>query len=150
MIKTPEITNDYLIVISCGSAKTDFATNAEHLYTGTPFKLALRYAKVLVPRNQIRILSAKYGLLGLDDIVEPYKLRMGKPGSIVSDKVKAQAASQGIMSANKVVVFGGIDYYNLCATIWPHATRLYEGITIDKITKLYAQLLKDTNDLPLN
>jgi hypothetical protein len=146
----PEITKDYLIVISCGSAKTDFMTNAEHLYVGTPFKLALRYAKTLVPRDQIKILSAKYGLLNLDDLVEPYKLRMGKPGSIVSEKVKSQAITQGIKAAPKVVVFGGIDYYNLCSEVWPHAQRLYEGITIDKITKLYARLLKEQNEVPLN
>lgn len=143
MLSTPVITNDYLIVVSCGSAKTDYTTNAEHLYIGTPFKLAIKYAKSLVPRDQIRILSAKYGLLKLDDLAEPYRLRMGKPGSIVSNKVKSQAIAQGISSAPKVVVFGGIDYYNLCAEVWPHAQRLYEGITIDKITKLYAQLLKE-------
>jgi hypothetical protein len=142
MIKTPEITKDYLIVISCGSAKTDFVTNAEHLYTGAPFREGLRYAKTLVPREQIRILSAKYGLLRLDDLVEPYRIRMGKPGSIIAEKVQQQAAEQGIVNEPKVVVFGGIDYYNLCVKIWPHALRLYEGLTIDRIQKLYYDLLR--------
>jgi hypothetical protein len=149
-IDTPIITPDYLIIVSCGSAKVDYKTQARHLYVGGLFTLALKYALTQVDEKQIRIMSAKHGLLKLDDLVEPYKLRMGRPGSIVADKVKSQARQQGIDLAPKVIVFGGLDYYNLCKEIWPHAIRITEGKRFGQIMKVYSDLIKEHNNVPLN
>jgi cytoplasmic iron level regulating protein YaaA (DUF328/UPF0246 family) len=44
---------------------------ARDLYQGDLFRKSLAYAKGLNPDN-IYILSAKYGLVGLDDEIEPY------------------------------------------------------------------------------
>lgn len=48
---------------------------AEELYISTLFKLNLQFAKKLNP-NEIYILSAKYGLLDLNDKVEPYDITL--------------------------------------------------------------------------
>lgn len=58
-------------LISCVSMKLDRPAKARDLYLSPLFKYALKYAESLHP-DGIYILSAKYGLLGLEAIVEPY------------------------------------------------------------------------------
>ena len=59
-----------IVLISCVSKKLAVKSKAENLYSSVLFKYNLRYAKSLNP-EKIFILSAKYGLLSLDDEVEP-------------------------------------------------------------------------------
>jgi len=47
------------------------------LYTSTLFRLSLQYARKLKP-DCILILSAKYGLVGLDEEIEPYDMTLNK------------------------------------------------------------------------
>lgn len=60
-----------IILISCCSKKLAYTAKAKDLYISTLFKSSFAYAKSLSP-DKIFILSAKYGLLELDDIIEPY------------------------------------------------------------------------------
>jgi hypothetical protein len=60
-----------IVLISCVSKKQPFKTKAEHLYISPLFKLNLQYARSLKP-DRIFILSAKHGLLSLDNEIEPY------------------------------------------------------------------------------
>ena len=64
-----------IVLISCVSQKTTYKTQACKLYTSTLFKLNLKYAHKLQP-DAIYILSAKYGLLGLDQEIEPYEVTL--------------------------------------------------------------------------
>lgn len=50
------------------------------MYISPLFKKNLAYAQRLKPSN-IFILSAKYGLVGLDDVIEPYDLTLNKMSS---------------------------------------------------------------------
>lgn len=61
-----------IVFISCGKKKRDCKCNAESMYTGEYFKKCLLYAKHIKPQK-IYILSAKYGLLNLDDKISPYE-----------------------------------------------------------------------------
>jgi len=61
-----------LVLISCGSEKLDRATPAADLYTGPLFRLQLELARQWVKDENIRILSAKHGVVELDQVVEPY------------------------------------------------------------------------------
>jgi len=60
-----------IVLLSCVSKKRPAKTKAEDLYCSTLFKLSLTFAKRLAP-DHIFILSAKYGLVRLDDMIEPY------------------------------------------------------------------------------
>jgi len=60
-----------IVLISCVSRKLNHKAKASDLYQSPLFKYALRYAKLL-KADHINILSAKYNLLKLDDIIEPY------------------------------------------------------------------------------
>lgn len=64
-----------IVLISCVSQKLDHKAKAEDLYISTLFKKNLQYARSLNPDN-IFILSAKYGLLGLDDEIDPYDVTL--------------------------------------------------------------------------
>ena len=60
-----------IVLISCASKKTDVKSKAKDLYISPLFKLNLSYAKSLNP-EKIFILSAKHGLLDLDEEILPY------------------------------------------------------------------------------
>ena len=60
-----------IILISCVSKKLSEKAKAKYLYISPLFKYNLAYAKQLAADN-IFILSAKYGLVNLDDEIAPY------------------------------------------------------------------------------
>ncbi len=63
------------VLISCVSKKQKHKSKARELYISPLFKKNLNFASKLAP-DQIFILSAKYGLVGLDDEIEPYNLTL--------------------------------------------------------------------------
>ena len=60
-----------IVLISCVSKKLSKKSKAQDLYISPLFQYNLKYAKSLKP-DKILILSAKYGLLNLDEEIEPY------------------------------------------------------------------------------
>lgn len=66
-----------IVLISCVSKKLPQRSKAKDLYISTLFKLSLKYAEKLAP-DTIFILSAKYGLLALDQEIEPYEQTLNK------------------------------------------------------------------------
>ena len=61
-----------IILISCVSQKLSQRAKAKNLYTSTLFKLNRKYAEKLNP-DKIFVLSAKYGLLDMEQEIEPYE-----------------------------------------------------------------------------
>jgi hypothetical protein len=61
-----------IVLISCVSQKLSQRAKVKDLYVSTLFKLNLEYAKKLEP-DDIFILSAKHGLLSLEQEIEPYE-----------------------------------------------------------------------------
>lgn len=60
-----------IVLISCVNQKLDTKAKAKNLYISPLFIKNLNYAKSLSP-DHIFILSAKYGLVGLEEEIEPY------------------------------------------------------------------------------
>lgn len=67
-----------IILLSCVKGKAEVAAPAREMYTSLLFKLSLRYAQMLAdgPADKIFILSAKYGVLGLDEVIKPYLMTL--------------------------------------------------------------------------
>jgi len=65
------------VLISCVSSKSDKRSIAKDLYISPLFRYNLKYANSLKPDN-IFILSAKYGLIELDEEIDPYDLTLNK------------------------------------------------------------------------
>ena len=66
-----------IILVACASKKRATRTRAAELYISTLFKYSLQYARKLNP-DAIFILSAKHGLLTLDEEIEPYDVTLNK------------------------------------------------------------------------
>ena len=64
-----------IVLISCVSKKLSYKAKARDLYTSTLFRLNLNFAQTLSP-SQIFVLSAEYGLVDLDEELEPYDLTL--------------------------------------------------------------------------
>ena len=69
-----------IVLISCVSKKLNHKSKAQDLYVSSLFQKNLRYAKLLNP-DKIFILSAEYGLLSLNEEVEPYDKTLNKMSS---------------------------------------------------------------------
>ncbi len=92
-------------VIPCGGAKLDRPAPARDLYQGSLFRHALRSVLKCIEldeqaglgKGRVLILSAKYGLVQLDDVIEPYDLTMGQAGSVSVATLQAQAVELGMV-----------------------------------------------------
>jgi len=111
-----------LVVTPCGRRKAPAPTQAADLYRGSYFRVCLRYARHLQPDNRIRILSALHGLVYLDQVLAPYNVMFGGPGTIRVAQIREQAAQQGLLDANPVIILGGVEYASRALPVWPHAT----------------------------
>lgn len=86
-----------IVLISCVSKKLQQKTKAGKLYQGSLFHTSLAYAKSLKPDN-IFILSALYGLIDLEEEIEPYDVTLSyisktkrKPGLKILTKEEKNA-----------------------------------------------------------
>ena len=73
-----------LVVVGCGQAKRERRTWAGNLYVGALFLQQMKWARSVVGTEDIRILSAKHGLLGFYDFLDPYDQRAPKAGTAAS------------------------------------------------------------------
>jgi len=106
-----------IAIIPCGAKKRKDRSPAYAMYLGTYFKINLRYALSITNREYIFILSAKYGLLGLEDEIEPYNIKMGDPGCVSVDFVLAQARRRDLLGETAICL-GGHLYTDVMRQIW--------------------------------
>lgn len=109
-----------VFIIPCGSKKQDKACQAQEMYLGGYFKANLEFAKKQTPH--VYILSAKYGFLRLEQIIEPYNLHMAN-STLSNEMLRQQASMLGILNETPFVL-GGENYINKCAQIFPQIRRV--------------------------
>ncbi|WP_410822140.1 DUF6884 domain-containing protein [Micromonospora sp. 050-3] len=117
--------DDAVVIVPCGMAKLDRPAPAGRIYTGSYHRACRRAADRIGGR--LLILSARYGLLTPDTVIEPYELRMGQPGAVGVPTIRAQARRLGIDVADTVTVLAGRDYADPVTAVWPHARRPLDG-----------------------
>lgn len=91
-------------VIPCGGQKRDLPAPARDLYVGQMFRHTLASAlesarldtEALGVPARVLVLSGRYGLVELDQVVEPYEQRMDARGAVATAVVAEQAAALGI------------------------------------------------------
>jgi len=102
-----------IILISCASKKLAYKSKAEDLYISTLFRLSFAYAKKLKP-DKIFILSAKYGLLNLNDEIASYNETLNnKPVSdikIWAEKVVIELEKLTNLGNDLLIFFAGEKY----------------------------------------
>lgn len=102
-----------IVLISCVKTKQNHKSKAKDLYISSLFKKSYAYAKTLNP-DKIYILSAKYGLLEEEEIIEPYELTL-KNSSVVYKKkwatrVIKQLETVSDLQKDLFIFLAGIDY----------------------------------------
>jgi hypothetical protein len=96
-----------IALVACCRSKLEYAALAAELYTSTLFRKAAAYARTF---DAWYILSAKYGLVRPQDVIEPYDvtlLKMPKADRLTwGQKVKQQMTEAGIADAQFVGLAG--------------------------------------------
>ena len=109
-------------LIGCGGAKLQHAAPARALYTDPLFRDALQHASHPSRFDVVRVLSAKHGLVELDQELEPYDLWIGDltpaAQARLAERVRSQLlAVKGFADAT-VTVLAGAAYVALVRRAW--------------------------------
>ena len=112
----------------CGFRKASQPAPAGRIYLGGYHQACRRAAAALTTPGRTLILSALHGLLPLDRVIAPYELRMGQPGSITAEALRAQAAELGLLGEPHVIVLAGRAYTTAALAVWPDATTPLLGL----------------------
>jgi hypothetical protein len=113
-----------LVIISCGRAKiwdkqpNLGAVQAKDAYSSPVFRAGRRYAEHFAEKWVI--LSAKYGFLEADQLIEPYNLSFYQPEAVQKNTLQGQVHVLGLNRFPTVGVVGSEIY-------WRNARGAFEG-----------------------
>lgn len=131
-----------IVLISCVSKKLAHAAKARDLYVSPLFRLNLAYAESLKPAA-IYVLSAKHGLLALEDQIDPYELTLNTMGTgqirAWASGVESQLAAVADLKHDHFVFLAGDKYRKFLV---PHLTYFevpMEGLTIGRQLQFLSQ-----------
>jgi len=120
-----------IALISCGKAKQPGKHKARDLYVGTYFKTTLAYA--MQQSDQIYILSAKYGLVELDQTLDSYELKITQmpktQRKLWALGVLKQMRTKGI-DTHEIDIYAGKPYYEHLLPHLQNATIMFEGLSM--------------------
>lgn len=102
-----------IVLISCGSKKTQHRTKAMNLYVSSLFRFSLQYSQKL-QADMTFILSAKHGLLPLNKMVTPYDITLNNMSSVDvkkwADRVLEQLKMVSNFSKDNFIFLAGNRY----------------------------------------
>jgi len=132
-----------IALISCVSKKRPFKSKARDLYISPLFKKNLQYAFKLKP-DRIFVLSAKYGLVSLDEEIEPYDLTLNTMSSKEvkgwSEGVLRDLASLTDLQQDQFIFLAGVKYRKYLLEHMANVDIPFEGLTIGRwLQQLTAQ-----------
>jgi cytoplasmic iron level regulating protein YaaA (DUF328/UPF0246 family) len=115
------------------------------MYVRELFKKSLQYARQLKPTS-IYILSAKYGLLELTDIIEPYELTLNdmteNEKRLWANKVIRQCKRKQIDFNDKAVFLCGNNYRKYIVPMFPNSEVPLKHLPIGKQLQFYKNSIK--------
>lgn len=124
-----------IVLISCASKKRPQKLRARELYISDLFRKELLYAQKLAP-DQIFVLSAKYGLVGLDEEIEPYDMTLNTMSSREikrwAEDVIIQLSEKAELRNDQFVFLAGEKYRRYIVPHLAHVEIPLEGLTIGR------------------
>ncbi|PVD04500.1 hypothetical protein DBP12_03480 [Streptomyces sp. CS014] len=127
-----------VVIVPCSASKLDHPAPAAQFYTGSYHVQCRKAATAL--GGHILVLSALHGLVELSQVIEPYDLKAGDPGTVTTDTLHAQARRLLVAGAD-VTVLAGATYTRLAQAVWPDATTPLAGTRgIGEQKRILAQL----------
>ncbi|HHX08846.1 MAG TPA: hypothetical protein GX730_05380 [Chloroflexi bacterium] len=133
-----------VVLISCVKTKLDHPAKAENLYISDLFTKNLAYAKKLKP-DYIFILSAKYGLLKLNDRIAPYEKTLNQmpvnERRVWSDSVISELRRYADLEQDEFIILAGEKYRDF---LIPHIKKYkipFEGLSFGNQLKALNKLI---------
>ena len=124
-----------VVLLSCVSQKLDHPAPASRLYISPLFRLSLTYACQLQP-DAIHILSAKYGLVDLDQVIEPYDVTLNAMPAAQrrawAQRVLAQLAERYNLEQDHFIFLAGQRYREYLIPHLAHVEIPMQGLTIGR------------------
>lgn len=124
-----------IALISCGKSKLKEPATAQRLYTGDLFQKSLAYAR-LRNADAIYILSAKYGLVELDQMIEPYEKTLNRmPAAEVkrwAEEVLIELRSRTDFTSDRFIFLAGDKYRSLLISHLAHFEVPLQGLGFGK------------------
>ncbi|NLM00831.1 MAG: hypothetical protein GX220_05190 [Treponema sp.] len=103
-----------VFLISCTQSKRTYKCKAKDMYLGSLFIKSYKYAEQ-EKADRIFILSAKYGLVKPDEIIEPYNQTLNKMSDKEridwSRKVIERLSEEVSLKNDKFIILAGKNYY---------------------------------------
>lgn len=136
-----------IVFIGCVKTKQHKVCAAQDMYISPLFRYSLQYAKTLTTLDKIFILSAKYGVLRLGDIITPYELCLNdmtvsqrkKWADICIDQMK----DQGLNFNEQAVFLCGEKYRKYIINHFPRSYIPLKNLSFGRQLKFYKeQILK--------
>ena len=125
-----------IALISCVSKKRTYKTRAEDIYVSSLFIKSLNYIKKVLKPQKIYILSAKHGLLDLDEEIEPYNETLNGKTKIEKLKwaniVLQQLNDKCDINSDRFIFLAGKNYYENLAQKLPNKLIIMENLPIGK------------------
>ncbi len=124
-----------IFLLSCAKTKKPFRAKARDLYDSVLFRKMCRYAQHQNP-DTILVLSAKHGVLGLDDVIDPYDQTLNTMSS-----AEIAAWAQGVLVQLRERTDIERDHFTVLASknyrryLLPHLRHHYvpmEGLSIGR------------------
>lgn len=133
-----------IVFLACCKTKADHTCKACEMYQGDLFKKSFEYAKRLNPRK-IYILSAKYRVLELDDIISPYELTLNKMNKHEQKKWAydcfLQLKNKGQDFDEEAIFLCGDNYRKYLSQLFKNAKAPLQGVGLGNQLKFYKQNL---------
>lgn len=133
-----------IVLISCVKIKLDHPAKAEDLYISDLFKKNLAFAKKLKPNN-VFILSAKYGLLNLNDRIAPYEKTLNNmpvhERKVWSSAVISELIKYTNLEMDEFIFLAGEKYREFLIPQMRHYSIPFEGLSFGNQLKALNQAL---------
>ncbi|MCL2003334.1 MAG: hypothetical protein FWG72_04925 [Oscillospiraceae bacterium] len=144
--------HNIVVLISCSKLKLTYPCEARLLYTASNlFSKSLAYAQILSSDNNIYVISAKYGLVRLDETIAPYD-------ESLNDKSPTELSDWGIRTAEQIamlydihktefIILAGRNYYAPLQAQLPNIKLPLLGLPMgERLARLNELLRADTTN----
>lgn len=101
-----------LLIMACGKTKSETPGKAIEVYLGPSFRIVKNYLKTN-NHLDVKIISAKYGIIDYRDKIIPYDLKLNKKISSVYATVASHYASEWKVKYDDIFVIGGVNYQSV-------------------------------------
>lgn len=137
------------VFLSCVKTKLDKKAYVKDMYISPLFKFSLAYARTLTVDDKIFVLSAKYGLLKLDDIISPYEKSLNefkeKERKIWAYNTFRQI--EKIVDLNEEAIFlCGMNYRKYIITKFKNASVPLKGLMLGEQLQFYKKALNENKN----